>query len=57
MFIQVHFHVMEPPKEEYYFGGEFEIEKVPSHDVQVRHKDLLPIFNHWPRFKSGWIDG
>ncbi|KAL8028984.1 hypothetical protein ABFX02_14G198600 [Erythranthe guttata] len=54
---KVHFHVMEPPKAECCFGGEFEVEMTSSHEVELRHKDLLPIFDHYPRAKSGWIDG
>ncbi|KAI3473688.1 hypothetical protein Pfo_030925 [Paulownia fortunei] len=54
---KVHFHVMEPPKAECYFGGEFEIEMTSSHEVEIRHKDLLPIFDHYPRARSGCIDG
>lgn len=48
---------MEPPKADCYFGGEFEIEITSSHELEIRHKDLLPIFDHYPRAKSGWTDG
>ncbi|KAG8370690.1 hypothetical protein BUALT_Bualt13G0009500 [Buddleja alternifolia] len=53
---KVHFHVMGPLRAEGYPGGEFEIEMASSHEVEIRHKDLLPIFDHFPRARSGWND-
>lgn len=53
---KMHFHVMEPPTAECYPGGEFEIEMASSHELEIRHKDLLPIFDNFPRARSGWID-
>lgn len=50
------FHVMEPPRAECSSGGEFEIEMASSHEIEIRHKDLLPIFDNFPRARSGWID-
>lgn len=52
----MHFHVMEPPRAECYPDGEFEIEMASSHELEIRHKDLLPIFDNFPRARSGWID-
>ena len=37
-------------------GGEFEIEKVPVHEVEVKRKELLPVFDHFHGIKSGWND-
>ncbi|PIN13414.1 WD40 repeat protein [Handroanthus impetiginosus] len=54
---KLQFHIMEPPKADCSLGGEFEIEITPSHEVEIRHKDLLPIFDHHPRARSGWING
>ncbi|KAL0418784.1 UNVERIFIED_CONTAM: Autophagy-related protein 18g [Sesamum radiatum] len=53
----VHFHAMEHPIAECYSDGEFEVEIVCSHEVEIRNKDLLPIFDHYSRARSGWIDG
>ncbi|KAL1558469.1 autophagy-related protein 18g-like [Salvia divinorum] len=53
---KMHFHVMGSPIEECDPGGEFEIEKASSHELEIRHKDLLPIFDNFPRARSGWID-
>ncbi|KAK6164734.1 hypothetical protein DH2020_001598 [Rehmannia glutinosa] len=53
---KVHFHVMEPPTAECYSDGEFEIEMASSHEIEIRHKDLLPVFDSFPRARSGWID-
>lgn len=52
----MHFHVMEHPKADCYKGGEFEIEMATSHEIEIRHKDLLPIFDNFPRVRSSWID-
>lgn len=52
----MHFHVMESPLAECYPGGEFEIEMASSHELEIRHKDLLPIFDNFPRARSGWND-
>ncbi|KAL7151322.1 hypothetical protein ABFS83_04G022900 [Erythranthe nasuta] len=53
---KMHFHVLEHPREERFSDGESEIEMAPSHEVEVRQKDLLPIFDNFPRARSGWID-
>lgn len=47
---------MVPSKAECYPGGEFEVEMASSHELEIRHKDLLPIFDNFPRARSGWID-
>ncbi|KAK9139508.1 hypothetical protein Scep_009189 [Stephania cephalantha] len=36
--------------------GEFEIEKVPTREVEIRRKDLLPVFDNFHSMKSGWVD-
>ncbi|XP_022851064.1 autophagy-related protein 18g [Olea europaea var. sylvestris] len=53
---EIHFYVMEPSRAECYSGGEFEIEKVSSHEVEVRQKDLLPVFDHFPVLRTPWIN-
>lgn len=47
---------MLPSRAECYPGGEFEIEVVSSHELEIRHKDLLPIFDNFPRARTGWVD-
>ncbi|KAF3454402.1 hypothetical protein FNV43_RR04849 [Rhamnella rubrinervis] len=37
-------------------GGEIEIEKLPVQEVDVRQKDLLPVFNHFHRIQAHWSD-
>jgi hypothetical protein len=37
-------------------GGEIEIEKVPVHEVEIRQRDLLPVFDHFLRIQSDWSD-
>lgn len=37
-------------------GGEFEIEKLPTHEVEMRLKELLPVFDHFHTIKSSWND-
>ncbi|MCL7022202.1 hypothetical protein MKW94_030417 [Papaver nudicaule] len=38
----------------YDVGGEIDIEKVPSQEVEIRRKDLLPVFDHIHSIKSNW---
>ncbi|KAL8513503.1 hypothetical protein ACS0TY_012824 [Phlomoides rotata] len=52
---KLHICIMKPPNEECNLGGEFEIINVPLHEVQLKRKDLLPIFDHSPGAKPGWI--
>lgn len=45
-----------PVRAESYMGGEFEIETASSLEVEISHKDLLPVFDHFPRARSGWTN-
>ncbi|XP_030503217.1 autophagy-related protein 18h isoform X2 [Cannabis sativa] len=36
--------------------GEIEIEKIPVNEVEIKRKDLLPVFNHFPVLQSNWGD-
>ncbi|KAJ4848662.1 hypothetical protein Tsubulata_046670 [Turnera subulata] len=48
------FYVMGSPRAKSYGPGEFEIEKVPVHEVEIRRKELLPVFDHFQSLKPGW---
>lgn len=37
-------------------GGEFEVEKVPIHEIEMRQKELLPVFHQFHSIKSSWND-
>ncbi|KAM7253993.1 hypothetical protein ACFE04_031675 [Oxalis oulophora] len=37
-------------------GGELEIEKLPVHEVEIKRKELLPVFNHFHSIKSDSSD-
>lgn len=37
-------------------GGEIEIEKVPVQEVEIKRKDLLPVFDHFHRIQSDWSE-
>ncbi|KAK7277884.1 hypothetical protein RJT34_22903 [Clitoria ternatea] len=37
-------------------SGETEVENIPVNEVEIRQKDLLPIFNHFHRIHSSWGD-
>ncbi|KAG8389405.1 hypothetical protein BUALT_Bualt02G0225800 [Buddleja alternifolia] len=50
---KIHFHVMEAPRAECELGGEFEIEMASSHEMEIKHRDLLPVFDHFPSARSG----
>ncbi|CAN6451150.1 unnamed protein product [Victoria cruziana] len=34
------------------YGGEIQIEKVPVQEIEIREKDLLPVFDHFRSFQS-----
>lgn len=51
------FYLMDLPRVNIFAGGgEFEIEKVPIHEVEIRRKDLMPVFDHFHSIKPGWND-
>ncbi|KAK7285423.1 hypothetical protein RJT34_20193 [Clitoria ternatea] len=37
-------------------GGESEIEKIPANEVEIRQKELLPVFDHFHSIRSTWND-
>ncbi|XP_059648584.1 autophagy-related protein 18h-like [Cornus florida] len=39
-----------------YTGGEIEIEKIPIHEVEMKKKDLLPVFDYFHRSQSYQTD-
>ncbi|XP_044499449.1 autophagy-related protein 18h-like [Mangifera indica] len=57
---KIHFYTMNPSeadeqdstKEQ--TGGEIKVEKIPVHYVEVRRKDLLPVFDHFHKIQSVW---
>ncbi|GMJ11198.1 homolog of yeast autophagy 18 (ATG18) H [Hibiscus trionum] len=57
---KVSFHTMSPVGfEEHKFttdqsGGEIEIEQMPAHEVEIRQKDLLPVFEHFHMLRPEW---
>ncbi|PON66266.1 Breast carcinoma amplified sequence [Parasponia andersonii] len=51
------FYTMGCPSVDSLDGGEFEIEKLPIHEIEMRRKELLPIFDHFHHtIKSNWND-
>ncbi|XP_020233954.1 autophagy-related protein 18h isoform X1 [Cajanus cajan] len=37
-------------------SGEIEIENIPINEIEIKQKDLLPIFDHFHRIQSTWGD-
>lgn len=37
-------------------GGEIELETIPAHYVEIKRKDLLPVFDHFHRIQTDWSD-
>lgn len=37
-------------------GGEVDIETIPVHEIEVREKDLLPVFDSSCVVHPGWTD-
>nr|GEW92794.1 autophagy-related protein 18h [Tanacetum cinerariifolium] len=55
---KIHFYVMSPQLyEELNEGGEVDVETIPVHEVEVRQKDLLPVFDSSCVVHPGWTDG
>lgn len=48
--------MMDSPRADICKGGEFEIEKVSVHEVEIKRKELLPVYDHFHSIKSGWND-
>ncbi|KAK9984095.1 hypothetical protein SO802_033620 [Lithocarpus litseifolius] len=48
------FYTMDSPRIDTVAGGEFEIEKVSIHEVEIKQKELLPVFDHFLSIKSDW---
>ncbi|KAK6243149.1 hypothetical protein QUC31_009558 [Theobroma cacao] len=53
---RVSFYTMSPLGLDECNGGEIEIEKIPAHEVEIRQRDLLPVFEHFQRVQSEWND-
>lgn len=47
---------MDSPRVNSHTGGEFEIEKVSVHEVEIRRKELLPVFDYFHSIKASWND-
>ncbi|KAK4758658.1 hypothetical protein SAY87_019959 [Trapa incisa] len=54
--LEVSLHTMNYPNGIVYVSGEFEIEKLPVQDVEIKRKELLPVFDHFHSINSGWCD-
>ncbi|XP_022719309.1 autophagy-related protein 18h-like isoform X2 [Durio zibethinus] len=59
---KVSFHTMSPVEFNDHsftadqYGGEIEIEQMPVHEIEIRQRDLLPVFEHFRRIQSEWND-
>ncbi|CAH2039030.1 unnamed protein product [Thlaspi arvense] len=53
---KISFHVMDSPRDNSSSGGEFEIEKVPAHELEIKQKKLLPVFDHFHSTKASLED-
>ncbi|KAI3664988.1 hypothetical protein L6452_43603 [Arctium lappa] len=54
---KIYFYVMAPQlSEELNVSGEVDIETIPVREVEVRQKDLLPVFDSSSVVHSGWTD-
>uniref|UniRef100_A0A1J3J618 Autophagy-related protein 18g n=1 Tax=Noccaea caerulescens TaxID=107243 RepID=A0A1J3J618_NOCCA len=53
---KISFHVMDSPRDQGFTGGEFEIEKVPAHELEIKQKKLLPVFDHFHSTKATMED-
>ncbi|XP_018482711.1 autophagy-related protein 18g isoform X1 [Raphanus sativus] len=49
---KISFHVMDSPKDNSSTGGESEIENVTAHELEIKQKKLLPVFDHFHSTKA-----
>lgn len=49
-------HTMGSPSISARLAGELEIEKLPIHEIEIKRKELLPVFDHFHSTKSSWND-
>ncbi|KAF8111757.1 hypothetical protein N665_0073s0109 [Sinapis alba] len=49
---KISFHVMDSPKDNSSTAGESEIENVPAHELEIKQKKLLPVFDHFHSTKA-----
>ncbi|PKI59412.1 hypothetical protein CRG98_020171 [Punica granatum] len=54
--LEVSLYTMSYPSGVPFAGGEFEVEKLPVQEVEIKRKELLPVFDHFHSVKSGWGD-
>lgn len=47
---------MSPPRVQGCLDGELEIEQFSIHKVEIKEKDLLPVFDHFHSMKSSWLE-
>ncbi|PWA78725.1 ATG18-like protein [Artemisia annua] len=53
---KVHFYVMRSASVEGFSGGATQIENILCHEVGIRRKDLLPVYEQYNSIKLGWND-
>ncbi|KAJ8748430.1 hypothetical protein K2173_003067 [Erythroxylum novogranatense] len=53
---KISFYVMDLPWIDSDGDGELEIEKVPGHEIEIKQKQLLPVFDHFHNLKTGLLD-
>lgn len=51
---KISFFKMDSPRANTHASGEFEIEKVSVHEVEIKRKELLPVFDHFQCIKPSW---
>ncbi|KAL8229388.1 hypothetical protein R6Q57_014288 [Mikania cordata] len=55
---KIYFYVMGPQLcQELDDAGELDVETIPVNEVEVRQKDLLPVFDSFRAVHPGWTDG
>lgn len=54
LFIQICFYSMNSGIIIYSAGGESEIEKISANEVEIRRKELLPVFDNFHSIRPSW---
>lgn len=56
LFKQICFYTLSSMRASSIDGGESEIEEISVNEVEIRRKELLPVFDHFHSIRQSWIE-
>lgn len=52
--LQICFYSLNSGRTVFNAGGESQIEKIPANEIEIRRKELLPVFDHFQGIRPSW---